>query len=274
MGPNKSIEFFDGQFQRQFRERDFALNPFETVALDYLTGTVLDLGAGLGNLSLAAGRRGHQVVAVDASPTAVARINADAQNEGIPVRAIQAEVSAETVDASYDTIVAIGLLMFFGRQQARAVLDSIAEHVAPGGRAIINVLIEGTTFLGMFDPENYYLFRPRELEERFEGWNLLLSRFDTFPAPEETKKEFSTVIVQKPFCSAGARLGASEQTPRLSSRSADPSPTRRSTHNRASLWTVIPERGYRFFGITSAWTPCLPNRGGSPGRVPRCYRAS
>ena len=74
---NKSVVFFDTQFQKQTRAQDFALNPFETLALDYIKGTVLDLGCGLGNLSLEAGARGHQVVAVDASPTAVARINAD-----------------------------------------------------------------------------------------------------------------------------------------------------------------------------------------------------
>ncbi len=72
---NKSVEFFETQFQRQVRERDYALNPFETLALDYLTGTVLDLGCGLGNLSLEAGRRGHRILAVDASPAAIARIN-------------------------------------------------------------------------------------------------------------------------------------------------------------------------------------------------------
>ena len=66
----RSVEFFDAQFQRQIREREYALNPFETLALDYLKGSVLDLGSGLGNLSLEAGRRGHHVVAVDASPAA------------------------------------------------------------------------------------------------------------------------------------------------------------------------------------------------------------
>ena len=45
------------------------------------------------------------------------------------------------------------------------------------------MLIEGTTYLGMFDPDNYCLFRRNELEERFEGWNILESRYQTFPAP-------------------------------------------------------------------------------------------
>lgn len=196
--PNKSVAFFDAQFQRQVRERDYALNPFETPALEYLMGFVLDLGCGLGNLSLEAGRRGHRVVAVDASATAVARINDDAQREGLPVQAIQADVETWTIDQPYDTIVAIGLLMFFRRERARELLRDIQEHVNPGGRAIVNVLIEGTTFMGMFHLDNYYLFERNELEERFAGWSILSSRYQTFPAPGSTLKVFSTVVAEKP----------------------------------------------------------------------------
>jgi tellurite methyltransferase len=205
----KSVAFFETQFQRQVRDQEYALNPFETLALDYLTGSVLDFGSGLGNLSLEAGRRGHRVVAVDASPTAVARINTDALREGLPVEAIQADIEKWTIDRTYDTIVAIGLLMFFRRSRALQLLHDIQEHVNPGGRAIVNVLTEGTTYMGMFDPQNYYLFRAHKLEEEFTGWNILLSRSETFPAPGDTRKDFSTIIAQKSkLIRSGARRGA------------------------------------------------------------------
>ncbi len=203
----KSVEFFESQFQRQVRDKEYVLNPFEAVALDYLTGTVLDLGSGLGNLSLEAGRRGHPVLAVDASPTAVARINEDAQRERLPVHAIEADFGKWSIDRWYDTIVAIGLLMFFQREPALRLLGAIQAHVSPGGRAIVNVLIEGTTYLGMFDPANYYLFRRRELEEQFAGWVILSSRYQTFPAPGPTRKEFSTVIAEKPRQKRGSGNG-------------------------------------------------------------------
>ena len=193
----RSVEFFEAQFQRQVQDREYALNPFEILALDYLTGSVLDLGSGLGNLSLEAGRRGHRVVAVEASPTAVARINTDARRERLPVQAIQADIGRWTIEQSYDTIVAIGLLMFFDREPALRLLRAIQERVSPGGRAVVNVLIEGTTYMDMFDAGNYCLFRRSELEERFAGWTILSSRYQTFPAPGRTRKEFSTVIAEK-----------------------------------------------------------------------------
>jgi tellurite methyltransferase len=195
---NKSVGFFETQFQRQVRDQEYALNPFEILALDYLKGSVLDLGCGLGNLSLEAGRRGHRVVAVDASSTAIARLNKDAEREGLPVRGIQAGIENWNIDESYDTIVVIGLIMFFRGETALRLLSAIQEHVKPGGRAIVNVLIEGTTYLGMFDPDRYYLFRRSELEERFVGWHILESRTQTFPAPEGTRKDFSTLIAEKP----------------------------------------------------------------------------
>src|SRR5262245_22754224 len=112
-GGNRSVEFFDAQFRRQVQAHDFALNPFEARALGHLAGTVLDLGCGLGNLALAAARAGHEVVAVDASPAAIARIAAAARQEGLPLRALEADLARWEIDRDYTTIVAIGLLMFF-----------------------------------------------------------------------------------------------------------------------------------------------------------------
>ncbi len=196
--PNRSVEFFDTQFQRQIREQDYVLNPFEALALRHLRGTVLDLGSGLGNLSLEAARRGHRVVAVDASGAAVARINRDARREGLPLQGIQVDVERWMIDESYDTIVAIGLIMFFPRERGLELLRRIQEHVSPGGIAVVNVLVEGTTYMGMFDGDHYHLFARNEIEESFAGWKVLASRHETYPAPEATRKVFSTVIAEKP----------------------------------------------------------------------------
>jgi tellurite methyltransferase len=190
------VDFFEAQFRRQVRDAEFALNPFEQLALPYVAGDVLDLGCGLGNLSLQAVRRGCRVSAVDASPTAIEHLKEAARKERLPLTALQADLGDFRIEQDYDTIVAIGLLMFFRRERAHALLRQIQQRVRPGGRAVVNVLVEGTTYLGMFQPGEYYLFAPHELDEAFAGWTLLESRRDSFPAPEGTRKEFATVIAQ------------------------------------------------------------------------------
>ncbi len=195
---SRSVEFFEGQFQRQVKSRDFQLNPFERLALDYVHGATLDLGCGMGNLALESARRGCTVTAIDASPTAIARIRETAQEEHLPVEATEAELTDFRIGSEYDTIVAIGLLMFFPKSRALAMLRDIQARVRPGGRAIVNVLIEGTTYLDMFTPGEYYLFRREELIDRFADWVVEVARYDDFPAAVDSVKAFVTLIARKP----------------------------------------------------------------------------
>jgi tellurite methyltransferase len=200
MSPRHCVDFFDTQFRRQIAQGDFALNPFERLALEQLSGRVLDLRCGLGNLAVAAARRGCEVTAVDASPAAVAHLERVAAAEGLALRALRADFETWRIDGDYAAIAAIGLLMFFPRGRALALLDDIATHVRQGGRAIVNLLVEGTTFLDLFEPGNYTLFGQNELERWFasKGWHVPVARHDEFPAPEGRLKVFSTVVALPP----------------------------------------------------------------------------
>ncbi len=197
MDTNQSILFFDNQFQKQVSAQSFALNPFEAAVLPHLTGSVLDLGCGLGNLAIEAARRGASVVAVDASPTAVAHIQRVAEQEKLALQGVRADLSHYRIGDRYDSIVAIGLLMFFDRGRALELLEGIQRHVKPGGCAVINVLIEGTTYLGMFQQDHYTLFGREELAQRFAGWKVLEMTCQTFPAPDNTEKVFATIVARK-----------------------------------------------------------------------------
>jgi tellurite methyltransferase len=198
MDSDASIRFFDTQFQRQVLESDLKLNPFEEQALPYLRGHVLDYGCGLGNLAIAAARQGCHVVALDGSHTAIEHLRRVAQAESLPIEAAVADLRTYAVRESYDAIVSIGLLMFFDCATAFAQLRNLRSHVRPGGVAIVNVLVDGTTYLDMFDPSGHCLFARDELPRRFAGWEILSCKYQDFPAPNQKLKSFVTVVARNP----------------------------------------------------------------------------
>jgi len=195
---SRSVDFFEAQFRRQVREHDLALNPFELAALPHCRGRMLDYGCGLGNLAIAAAQRGCDVTAIDASPAAIDHLGDEAARRGLAIRALRADLRGHRLAETFDTIACIGLLMFFDRATALAQLAMLQAHVRPGGVLAVNVLVEGTTYMEMFDPASHCLFARDELERRLAGWRVLASEHAQYPAPGERIKAFHTLVAEKP----------------------------------------------------------------------------
>jgi tellurite methyltransferase len=197
MEQSASVRFFDQQFRRQAAAGEFGLNPFEARALPYLSGGVLDLGCGLGNLAVAAAGQGARVLALDASPAAIESLAARARAGNLPIDARVADLSEYLPEGEFDAVVAIGLFMFFPCPAARRQLLRALSAVRSGGIAVINVLIEGTTYMGMFDEASgYCLFAEDELPRALAGWQRLDDRVEEFPAPGGIKR-FRTTIARR-----------------------------------------------------------------------------
>jgi tellurite methyltransferase len=193
----QSVLFFERQFERQIREREFALNPFETAVLPHLRGRVLDFGCGLGNLAFEAAARGCSVLALDASEAAIAHVRRRAASESAAVQGTCADLRNYEIGERFDAVVSIGLLMFFDCPAARSALGRLQAAVRPGGIAAINVLVQGTTYLDMFGPDPYCLFARGELEASFAGWEILYSDAARFDAPGGTVKAFETIVARR-----------------------------------------------------------------------------
>ena len=194
----RAVEYFGAQFERQIAAHDYQLNPFEERALPYLSGKVLDLGCGLGNLAVAAAARGAHVTACDACETAVGDLAGRAVASGLDLWVRAIDLRGWRPQESYDAVNCIGLLMFFAREDALAGLEAVRDAVRPGGVAVVNAMIAGSTFLAMFDPDAYYLFEPREIVAPFAGWEVLHDSIEDFPAPGDRLKRFRTLIVRRP----------------------------------------------------------------------------
>ncbi len=198
MESNASISFFNEQFKVQALAGECELNPFELAALPYVFGEVLDYGCGMGNLAINAARRGCAVVALDGSEAAVAHIAEVARRESLTIDVREVDLRAHMVTDQYDCVLCIGLLMFFDCPTAYRQLASLQSHVRPGGIAVVNVLTEGTTYLDMFSAKEYCLFKPDALQNRFVGWEILHHEHQSFQAPGNTTKAFTTTIARRP----------------------------------------------------------------------------
>lgn len=198
MSNNRSVELFDRQFDQQVHQTEGELNPFEQAALPHLRGRVLDFGCGMGNLAMAAARDGCSVLALDASEVAISHLSQLAIAEGLPVEAQVADLSQYDVTEHFDSIVSIGLLMFLDCAAAQRALADLQLHLVPGGTMVVNVLVEGTTYMDMFDPDMHCLFHRDFLQSRFAGWQVIASADQDFAAPGDTVKVFSTIVARKP----------------------------------------------------------------------------
>jgi tellurite methyltransferase len=87
--------------------------------------------------------------------------------------------------------------MFVDCPTAERALDELEAHLKPGGTLVINVLVEGTTYMDMFDPQGHCLFRRDALARRFAHWNIVASEIADFPAPGGLNKSFATIIARR-----------------------------------------------------------------------------
>jgi tellurite methyltransferase len=198
MSADGGIRFFDRQFKQQVHDKGLGLNPFEQAALPHLRGHLLDFGCGMGQLAIAAARAGCSVLALDASEVAIEHLRKAASDENLKIDVHKADLRGYTLQDDFDSIVSIGLLMFFDCDTAQRSLAALKSHLRPGGTMVVNVLVQGTTYMDMFDQDSYCLFSRQALSSGFEGWEIISSEFSDFPAPGGLNKTFSTVIARKP----------------------------------------------------------------------------
>ncbi|WKG03845.1 methyltransferase domain-containing protein [Mycolicibacterium sp. HK-90] len=102
-------------------------------------GEVLDAGCGHAELALALAARGHTVVGLDLSPTAVAAATAAARDRGLRNATFAAaDISSFTGnDGRFSTIFDSGLLHALPAELRDGYLQSVHRAAAPGARLYI-----------------------------------------------------------------------------------------------------------------------------------------
>jgi len=138
-----ALEIFEREFRDRIATSDYEPSAFEQAILPFLSGEVLELGCGLGNLAIEAAAQGCRVVALDASPTAIADLGRRARERGLAIEAHTADLRHYVPGAQFDCVVALGLLNALSCDDARGLLARLREAVRPGGIAALSVLAGG-----------------------------------------------------------------------------------------------------------------------------------
>ncbi|MDS0220325.1 class I SAM-dependent methyltransferase [Haloarcula sp. S1AR25-5A] len=112
-----------------------AWHPIERTLFSAVTGRVLDAGCGVGRHALALQQRGHDVLAVDRSPGAVAV----ARERGV-THAVVGDLRRPPGNG-FDTVAVLGKQLGLGRSLAdlQATLAELAAVTRPGGRLIADM---------------------------------------------------------------------------------------------------------------------------------------
>lgn len=139
----------------------------------WISGRVLDPGAGAGEHTIALTRLGYDVLGIDLSPSAVRYAQKNATNKGVPnARFAVADVTASDFDnrqfGTFDTIVDSALFHVFGTDaEARAAyVRGLHALCKPGG--LVHVLALSDTEAGFGPRISDSLIR----DSFSEGWDI------------------------------------------------------------------------------------------------------
>ena len=116
------------KYENQYREtRNCCGGPFHEIVAVFDTyhkdhARVLDLGCGQGRNALMAARLGHFVLGVDASRTGVQQMLGNAEEEGVDVQGVVADLNDYEIDRDFGIIIPDRILHMLEQQDRTCVL--------------------------------------------------------------------------------------------------------------------------------------------------------
>src|SRR4030095_670848 len=154
--------FFDGYYKDIWRhlipegltkaEVDFLI---ETAGLQR-GSMVLDLMCGYGRHTLALGRKGIEVTAIDNLAGYVNELKDIVAKESLPLKCIKADVTEYEPKEIFDLVICLGNnLSFFNKEETETFLSMVGSHTKQGGMFIANTWTIAEIVFKNFTPNSW-----------------------------------------------------------------------------------------------------------------------
>ena len=130
-------------YDKLYSETPDALGPPTKVIVQFFARLdrnalrVLDVGCGQGRDALFIARQGHRVTGVDLSPHGIRDLEGIAQQEGLDIQGVVADLAYYQPDDDYDVILIDRTLHMLARTARLEVLSRLLDHVTLKGWLLI-----------------------------------------------------------------------------------------------------------------------------------------
>lgn len=125
---------------------------------DRADGPILELAVGSGRVAVPLARQGFEVTGIDRDPAMLERARARAEGQGVPADRLTLRAAdmrdVRLPDAGRYALAYLALnslLLLATRDDQRAAIRTLADHLAPGGLAVVDVWLPDADDLGRYD---------------------------------------------------------------------------------------------------------------------------